>query len=86
MICKYCNKDYSSDVIGIHEDWCEGEHIQRLISKHVEAMKESEPVFEIIVDEMTEEQLREKAKACGVKSWHNKSIEKIKEELEQLGG
>jgi hypothetical protein len=84
--CKHCGLELSSDVIRIHEDWCEGEQMQKLISKHVESMKEETPTFEIVLlDSMTDEEIREKAKLCGIKSWHNKSIEKIKEELSARG-
>lgn len=41
---------------------------------------------EVDLDELDDEQVRQLAKEYGIKSWHNKSIDKLKEELISVDG
>lgn len=68
MKCRICGVEYSDKVLRIHEPLC-----QKPIK-----------VATIVADELTEEQLRALAKDKGVRSWHNKAIDKIKTELAEM--
>lgn len=54
----------------------------QILQKHVDCTWNGEETKE--TDIMSEDELRKLAKEKGIKSWHNKKIDKIKKELEEI--
>lgn len=62
----------------------EGRERRVSISEYEEVKKEKKKEVEAVKEESEEDKLRQEAKAAGVKSWHVKSLDTLKAELEEL--
>lgn len=76
MICTKCGVEYSDKVYRIHKNICKGKDV---VEEHEELEQETEELQAEL--EESEDAIRAKAKEAGIKSWHLKSIDTLKEEL-----
>ena len=59
---------------------CYQEAVEEVIEEAIEVPVEIDGL--LIISEMSDEEIRLLAKARGIKSWHNKGIDKLKAELD----
>ena len=78
MICEKCKKEFSPKVWRIHVKMC---NIENEILEEEGILVDAD-TFE--TEELTEEEIRSKAKELGIKSWHVKSIERLIQEIQEV--
>jgi len=73
-ICPKCKSVFSENVIPMHIKRCSVvEEVQEHIEKEIKGLTDKL--------EVSEDEIRVKAKELGIKSWHVKSVDRLKEEI-----